>query len=64
MGTCPNHILEQSLENTLFLSIVPTKFKTELLLSPVSSNTIGATGQHKYKFSAMFTLNTRLYLKQ
>ena len=26
MGTCPNHILEKSLENVLFLNIVATKF--------------------------------------
>ena len=25
MGTCPNHILEQSLKNVLFLNIVPKK---------------------------------------
>ena len=30
MRTYPNHILKQSLENVLFLNIVPIKFKTEL----------------------------------
>ena len=33
-GTCPNHILEQSLKNVLFLNIVPTKFKTKLFFVP------------------------------
>ena len=28
--TCPNHILEQSLENVLCLNIAPTKFKIEI----------------------------------
>ena len=32
-GTCPNHILEQSLKNVLILNIVPTKFKAKLILS-------------------------------
>ena len=42
MGTCPNHILEQSLENVPFFNIVPTKFRIDIdgtFLSQVSSNT-------------------------
>ena len=38
MGTCPNHISKQSLENILFMNIVPTKFMTEVFKSQVSSN--------------------------
>ena len=49
MGTCPHHILEQSLENVLFLNVKPWRHpisewcpppsKTQLNLSSVSSNT-------------------------
>ena len=38
-GDMSKHILGQSLKNVQFLNIIPTKFKTKLFLSPVSSNT-------------------------
>ena len=55
IGTCPNHILGQSLENVLFWNIVHTKLKTKLVLSSVSLNTFR---RHCFPF-----LNFHLFFK-